>query len=154
MKLIYIAGPYRGDVDRNIQQVRQIAIALWEAGFAVIAPHLNTAHFNDDCKVADEVYLMGDLVILQRCDAVVLTPDWATSQGATDEFVFAVYHGIPTFVWPELPIRESSFVTTILSSINTSKKSAQAKRNSTPSTPGQKQQGRAWDVSRLSSQYR
>jgi len=101
--LIYVAGPYRGEVDRNIQQAREIAIKLWEVGHVVICPHLNTAHFENDCKVSDEAYLSGDLNILCRCDAIVMTPYWEKSVGAKGEYDYAVAHGIPIYVFPEIP---------------------------------------------------
>ena len=101
--LVYVAGPYRGNVDKNIQQAREIAIELWEAGHVAICPHLNTANFEKDCVVADQIYLYGDLMILARCDAMVLTPDWMDSEGARNEVVFAKERGIPYYVYPAIP---------------------------------------------------
>jgi hypothetical protein len=101
--LIYIAGPYRGDVDRSIQQAREIAIAVWEAGHVAICPHLNTAHFEQDCDVSDAIYLIRDLQILARCDACVFTPDWERSEGARMEREFCQEHGIPEYTWPSMP---------------------------------------------------
>jgi hypothetical protein len=101
--MIYVAGPYRGEVDRNIQQAREIAIALWRMGHVAICPHLNTAHFEVDAQLPDETYLRGDLAMLARCDAVVLTPDWTQSLGACGEQAVAVASGIPCYVWPECP---------------------------------------------------
>jgi hypothetical protein len=101
--LVYVAGPYRGDVDRNIEQARQVAIALWEAGHTAICPHLNTAHFEQDCCVPDQTYLSGDLDILSRCDAIVMTPDWEGSVGASAERQYAQQLRIPVYVFPDLP---------------------------------------------------
>jgi len=113
MAVIYVAGPYGqktakngvediSGVDRNIQQAREIAIKLWEAGYAVICPHLNTQHFELDCKLDHAGYLAGDFEIIERCDAVVMTPDWVDSAGATMEREHAISLGIPVFVYPDL----------------------------------------------------
>lgn len=98
--IVYLAGPYRADphdgIEANIQAARKAAIALWEAGYVVICPHLNTAHFEVDCDVPEETYLLGDLEILRRCDAVVLMLDWYSSRGARIEVVAAEDADIPT----------------------------------------------------------
>lgn len=101
--LLYIAGPYRGDIDANITQARQVAIEVWRAGHVALCPHLNTAHFEKDAHLDDEVYLAGDLDMLLRCDGVVLTPDWQKSTGARAEVDFARQHGIPTWTFPQIP---------------------------------------------------
>lgn len=101
--LIYLAGKYSGDIDRNIQNARQIAIELWEDGYYVFCPHLNTAHFEIDCRCTYENYIRGDMDILLRCDAVVMMPEWRGSEGANMEYSLAVKHNIPVFEYPELP---------------------------------------------------
>jgi hypothetical protein len=107
MSLVYVAGPYRGkdrtEVAGNIYRARMVGIKLWEMGHAAIVPHLNTSHFEEDCKAGDERYLSGDLEILARCDAIVMTPDWERSSGARNEHAFAIARKIPVFVYPEIP---------------------------------------------------
>ena len=50
MQIVYLAGPYRGqthyDIELNIREAEYVAIKLWQAGYAVICPHKNTAHFD------------------------------------------------------------------------------------------------------------
>jgi len=104
--LIYTAGPYRGDVDKNITKARMVAIELWESGHAVICPHMNTAYFNEDCGIEDDDYIRGDLKILERCDAIVMIPGWEKSAGATAEHNFATTQKIPIFYWPDYPPAE------------------------------------------------
>jgi len=103
MLLCYVAGPYRGNVTHNIDEARKVAIALWEHGHIALCPHLNTAHFELCCNVADEVYLEGDLVMLSRCDAMVLVPDWQSSIGTVLEFNYAKKKGIPVYEFPDMP---------------------------------------------------
>lgn len=98
-KLIYVAGPFRGpsaySIHQNVNHAEMWAYALWDAGFAVICPHLNTAHF--DKSLPDETFLRGDLTILRRCDAVFLVPGWEKSQGAKSEAAEARKAGIPVY---------------------------------------------------------
>jgi len=101
--LIYIAGPYRGNVDENISKARLIAIEVWESGNTALCPHLNTYHFEQDCNVDDEVYLTRDLDILSRCDAILMIPSWKDSTGAKRELSFALDNNIPVYYYPELP---------------------------------------------------
>jgi hypothetical protein len=101
--LIYLAGKYSGDIAENIQRAREVAIELWQKGYAVICPHLNTANFEEDCKCAYDDYIKGDLQIVSRVDAVVLLPGWQDSNGAKLEAVHAKQHGIPVTEYPALP---------------------------------------------------
>jgi hypothetical protein len=103
MKRAYVAGPYRGptwnDVERNIHEAREIAVALWQMGFSALCPHLNTAHF--DGLAPDEVWLEGDLEWLRVSDLVVMHPRWRQSDGATRERQEANSLLIPVYYWPE-----------------------------------------------------
>lgn len=94
---VYVSGPYSGDISGNIQRARETAITLWEAGFAVLCPHLNTARFERDCKIAYDDYISGDLRLLEGCDAVFLLKGWAASLGAKEESRHAEDCGIPQF---------------------------------------------------------
>lgn len=102
-----VAGPYRlypgRTSEQNIRQARDIAIDLWNAGHTAICPHLNTSNFENDTRLPDEAFLAGDLEILARCDAVVLTPDWEMSQGARGEVERANQLAIPCYVYSDKP---------------------------------------------------
>lgn len=99
MKVVYVAGPFRGkdhfQIHQNICRAEILALEVWRLGVACICPHLNTAHFQD--AAPDEIWLRGDLEILKRCDAALMTSDWQKSSGATAEKMFAEANGIPVF---------------------------------------------------------
>lgn len=99
--IIYISGKYTDDtqekIDANIALARKHAIRLWEAGYTVICPHLNTANFEKDCSIKWEDYIRGDLQIVSRCDAVVMLCNMNNSQGALMERTVAIEKGIPVF---------------------------------------------------------
>lgn len=99
MKLVYIAGPFRApnawEVEQNIRRAESLALEVWKAGAACICPHANTRFFSG--ATPDEVWLRGDLEILNRCDAVLLAPGWEQSAGARAELRFAESTGLRTF---------------------------------------------------------
>lgn len=99
MKLVYVAGPFRGpntwEVEQNIRRAEILALDVWRLGAAALCPHTNTRFF--DGAADDLLWLQGDIVMLSRCDAVIMTPDWRRSNGATAEYEYALHHGIPVF---------------------------------------------------------
>lgn len=105
MKLIYVAGPFRGanswEMECNIRRAEALALKVWNSGMAALCPHTNTRFFQG--AAPDEVWLAGDIEMLRRCDAVVLTTDWGRSSGARAEVKFALENKIPVFEsWEEL----------------------------------------------------
>ena len=99
MKLIYVAGPFRAtnswDMEANIRRAETLALEVWRAGAAAICPHSNTRFYQG--AAPDEVWLDGDLEMVRRSDALVMTPDWERSSGARGEHDLAVGLGIPVF---------------------------------------------------------
>lgn len=97
--VVYVAGPFRGanswEMEKNIRAAETLALQAWKVGFAVICPHANTRFFQG--AAPDEIWLEGDLEILKRCDAVLLTPTWKSSKGAVAEAATAAELGIPVF---------------------------------------------------------
>jgi nucleoside 2-deoxyribosyltransferase len=99
MKVVYVAGPYRGrsawEIEQNIRKAEELALEVWRSGAAAICPHANTRYFQG--AAPDAVWLDGDLEILARCDAVILVDGWGMSEGTTAEIRFAKETGIPVF---------------------------------------------------------
>lgn len=110
MKIVYIAGPYRGEtawkVAQNIRAAEMLGYQVASCGGMPLIPHANTAHF--DGEFTDEFWLDGTMELLRRCDAVVLDPRWMHSKGATAEAAEADRLGLPLFrsdhpeVWTDL----------------------------------------------------
>lgn len=99
MKVVYVAGPFRGpnawEIEENIRRAERLALQVWRSGAAALCPHTNTRFFQGAAD--DAVWLDGDLELLARCDAVILTPNWRESSGARAEHGFATSRGIPVF---------------------------------------------------------
>lgn len=99
MKIIYISGQYRnetmGGTFRNIMHARDVAVRLWNEGWVVICPHLNTFLMDGLCP--DNTWLQGDLEILKRCDAIFILRGWSASEGAKREIEVAIEKGLSVF---------------------------------------------------------
>lgn len=98
----YVAGPYRAstdaEVEANTQESKAIAVDLWQMGLTVYCPHLNTAHFGGLCP--ESWFLAGHLVMLGRCDLLVLHPAWRVSDGSRAEVRAARIAQMPIYEWP------------------------------------------------------
>lgn len=99
MKVIYIAGKYRGPnawaIEQNIRAAEDVAARVWEMGHVALCPHANSRHMEG--VASDEVFLAGTLELMRRCDAVVLVPNWRDSEGVRAEVAEAHRRGIPVF---------------------------------------------------------
>ena len=95
--IVYLAGKYSGDTKKNIALAKKYALKLWEKGYVVICPHLNTQNFDKISDVSYDKFLNGYLEIIKRCDVLVLLPNWRESKGAKIEKQFAEENGIPVY---------------------------------------------------------
>ena len=107
--LIYLAGPIRPTstttMRENIDAAKKIALELWKMGHAVICPHANT---DLPIELAEKelhanIWLQGDLVMLYRCDAMVVCPNWKESYGTKGEIEYAKKNNIPVYFYPAIP---------------------------------------------------
>ena len=96
MILVYIAGPYSTDPVGNTRRALDVAHTFRCRGIAPIVPHLSL--LTDLVYPMDyEQYLVEDLEIVRRCDAVYRLT--GPSVGADREVAHAMQHEIP--IWFE-----------------------------------------------------
>ena len=110
VETVFIAGAYMGndfnDIEKNIRLAESYSIELWNRGYRVFCPHLNTCHFEVKAKAHENAYKEFDITMLQSCDAVFALPNWRTSSGAKAEIDKAKKLGKPVFYsLDELPAR-------------------------------------------------
>lgn len=118
--VVYVAGPFRGpnswEIEENIRRAEQLALEVWRLGAACVCPHTNTRFYQG--AAPDDVWLDGDLAILGRCDAILMTPDWLRSSGARAEKDYAEARGLPVLLTLEdlaawLNARETAIMRTV-----------------------------------------
>lgn len=107
MKVVYVAGPFRAaskhvpgqqdswGIQSNVMRAMELALEVWRLGAAAVTPHANTMFFQN--AAPDDVWLDGDLAILAKCDALLMTPDYERSSGARAELEFAKQRGMTVF---------------------------------------------------------
>ena len=87
MRVIYIAGPFRGktpwDVERNVRRAEEIAFWVSCQGAVALCPHSMYRYF--DKTLTDEFWLAATLELAVRCDALFLVPGWTGSDGSLRE---------------------------------------------------------------------
>lgn len=98
MKVIYIAGKYRGPtpwaVEQNIRAAEEVAARVWALGMVALCPHANARHMLPGL-ISDDAACEGNLELLRRCDAVLLVPNWRDSAGTGAEIAEAGRLGLP-----------------------------------------------------------
>lgn len=97
MKLVYVAGPFNGIVERNIREAEDLARRLVEMFPEVqpVVPHsLSRVLFG--VQTEERAY-EGTLLLMSVCHAVLLTRRWRESYGATRERTEALRLGLPVF---------------------------------------------------------
>lgn len=100
-KIAYVTGPIRSKwrIKRwiNILRARKVAIELWNAGFAVICPHLNSATLRHHIDFNEERLVDGDLLLVEKSDFLVTVDGWENSFGSVREVLKAEMNQIPVY---------------------------------------------------------
>lgn len=104
---VYIAGPYAGDVEKNVKAACVAADAVSRLGHFPFVPHL-TMYWHMPPLRPHEFWLEQDMIWLRLCDAVLRIG--GDSPGADGEVAEAERLGIPVYysiddlekIWPLL----------------------------------------------------
>lgn len=96
MRLVYIAGKFRGEnaweVACNVHEAEAAGLRIAELGGMPVVPHSLGQHMLG--TLSEEFWIAGTLLLLSRCDGILLLPSWAGSEGARGESEYAEKHGI------------------------------------------------------------
>lgn len=99
MKVVYVAGPFRGptqwDIQQNVRRAEALSLEVAKAGAMPLCPHKNTENFHG--QLDDVFWLRGTVALLRRCDAMILVPGWEHSEGTIAEIHEADRRGIRVF---------------------------------------------------------
>jgi hypothetical protein len=99
MKLVYIAGPYSAEHEaqklKNVLVAWEVARHVWSIPYlAAVCPHANSFLMGGP-DISYDKFILGDLEIIRRVDAVVFLPGWKASKGARAEMDHCIEHNIP-----------------------------------------------------------
>lgn len=104
-KLLYVAGPYSGDIINNIARAEEVSISLIRNGFHVLTPHKNTAGYEkyEGNGISQETWIEMGINLLSRCDAIYVMINSSKSLGTQREIEFAEKNNIPVIYELECP---------------------------------------------------
>jgi len=95
MKLIYVASPYAGDIERNMKFAKEACRLVMNEGYAFFAPHLLYPQVLDDgCPEERQLGLDMGKKMLTSCDELWAFGDFI-SPGMKDEIDMATQCNIP-----------------------------------------------------------
>lgn len=103
MKIIFIAGPFRGDGSReiktqNIEIARKFVHLFIENNIPFYSPHLNIDQEIIELSEKDGQLALGlNTEMLRRCDALAVLPGWESSSGTKKEIEDAKKLSLPIF---------------------------------------------------------
>jgi len=108
--LVYIASPYAGDIENNVEAAKEYCLAAMEEGVTPVAPHLLYPQFLDDGDPAQRnMGLNAGLELLSRCDELwICGPE--LSPGMRREIQFAEALGLPIRQIEPVPTLEPGMV--------------------------------------------
>jgi hypothetical protein len=99
MKLIYVAGPYRGpnalEIERNTRRAEELGVKVAMLGAMPMIPPANNRYFNG--ILDDRFWFLGNLEWMRRCDGAIFTRDWQRSSAARQEHDECERRGLPRF---------------------------------------------------------
>lgn len=95
LPLVYIASPFSGDTERNLEKARSYCGFAISRGCIPLAPHLHYPQFMDDKdKAQRELGLRFALILLGKCDELWAFGD-IVSDGMAREIAKAKKRGMP-----------------------------------------------------------
>lgn len=102
--LIYIAGPFAAptnyELQQNVARVEALGLQVAKLGALPVMPHCMNRNFFG--QLTEDFWLAGVMELLDRCDALVLTPGWQRSKGAVQENSRALDRGMPWLVYEDV----------------------------------------------------
>ena len=99
--VVYVAGKYAAPtpegVAANVQAASLVGQGILRRGHVALCPHSMTHDWDIGTGLAPEVFYATDLVLLGRCDAILMLPGWKDSFGARGEYAAAKALGLPVY---------------------------------------------------------
>jgi len=104
LKLIFIAGPFKGRIkqpsammiERNVRMAEALSLRVWKLGAIPICMHTMNRFFFGELGEEDDIPNAAHRII-DVCDAVITSWGWEFSEGAEDEVQYAHKEGKPVF---------------------------------------------------------
>jgi hypothetical protein len=100
MRIVYVAGPYRGEIKYNVLKAAAVGRLLRQCGKAVIIPHVESLFFPE--SLTEEEWIEHGIDLLHCVDTVVLVPEWQDSSGTRNEIEYGKEYKKSVYEFDEL----------------------------------------------------
>jgi hypothetical protein len=100
MRIVYVAGPHRGEIKYNVLKAAAVGRLLRQCGKAVIIPHVESLFFPG--SLTEEEWIEHGIDLLHCVDTVVLVPEWQDSSGTRNEIEYAKEYKKSVYEFDEL----------------------------------------------------
>lgn len=101
MKTIYVSGPYSAptycQIRKNVHAAAKVGASCIEKGWAALVPHCNSHAIAKHIERAWGDWILMDLALIDKCDAILMMSNWIESEGAKREHSYALSKNIPVF---------------------------------------------------------
>jgi hypothetical protein len=101
MKVIYVSGPYSAptpkEVMGNVHNAARVAAECMVHGWSVLCPHCNSHCVARYIEQSHADWVLMDLALLEKSDAVLMMRGWEKSKGARTEHSYALSKNIKVF---------------------------------------------------------
>ena len=89
MKRVFVCSPLRGDIEKNIEQARELCAEAVRRGYASFAPHVFYTQFLDD-SIEEErnTGMKAGFAFLEACDEIWVYTKNGISEGMQKEIDF------------------------------------------------------------------
>ena len=98
-KIVYIAGPFRGesswDIEANVRAAECHGLTVARQGMIPLIPHSMYRFFQG--TISDSFWLEATSELLKTADAMLLIGNWEDSKGCAMEIEVATREAIPSF---------------------------------------------------------
>ena len=101
MKLIYISHPFSGDEEKNRGTIKAIKAYCIKTTDPTQEFYINPiAAVSAAQSFTYRTIIEQCLILLSRCDRLLLCGDWQSSRGCWAEYALAISRRIPVEEWP------------------------------------------------------
>jgi hypothetical protein len=112
MKVVYLAGPFRGktpyDIETNVRRIEDVGLQVAKTGAVPLMPHTQYRFFQD--SLPDEFWIEATKELLRRADCILMCPGWQDSTGSRGEHALALEMGMHVFIWGQDDARLQAFI--------------------------------------------
>ena len=111
-KIYYLAHPYTGNEEENVKQSIMATNLLLERGFYIFNPLTHPHPLNMGWVREPKFWYDFDILFLNKCDGIIMSPGGENSKGCKKEFLHAV-DMIKKGIWIEILFYEDIMNDTI-----------------------------------------